>query len=111
MIALKFGSLPIVHETGGLKDTIQSYNEETGEGNGFSFGPFSAHDMVYTIDRALGIYNSPLLWQKIVRNAMNCDFSWEKSAKEYIDLYNNLMGKSEYKIKIEENKEQQVEVF
>ena len=92
LIALKFGSLPIVHETGGLKDTIYSYNEETGKGNGFSFSPYSAHNMIYTIDRALEIYNSPLLWQKIMRNAMGCNHSWEASAARYADLYRELVG-------------------
>ena len=111
MIALNFGSLPIVHETGGLKDTIHSYNEETGEGNGFSFTPFNAHNMIYTIDRALGFYNSPLLWQKIVRQAMVCDYSWGKSAKKYIELYEELVGNKEKGEEIGEEKEQQVEVF
>ena len=92
LIALNFGTLPIVHEVGGLKDTILSYNEETGEGNGFSFKPFNCRDMIYTIDRAINFYHSPKLWEKIVKRAMKCDYSWGKSAKEYIDLYNELTG-------------------
>ncbi|GHV16298.1 glycogen synthase [Clostridia bacterium] len=90
MIALSFGTLPIVRETGGLKDTVSSYNENTGKGNGFSFAPYNANDMIYTIDRALNIYKSPKLWQKITRSAMSCDYSWKNSAKHYIDIYNTI---------------------
>jgi starch synthase len=92
LISLAFGTLPIVRETGGLYDTVQSYNEVTGEGNGFSFAPYNANDMVYTIDRALNIYSSPLLWQKIVKNAMKCDYSWKVSAGHYMNIYNMLRG-------------------
>lgn len=93
VISLAFGTLPIVRETGGLTDTVTSYNEVTGEGNGFSFAPYNENDMVYTIDRALNIYRSPLLWQKIVRAAMECDYSWGVSAKHYMKIYKELKAK------------------
>jgi starch synthase len=91
IISLAFGTLPIVRETGGLKDTVTSYNEHTGEGNGFSFNPYNPNDMIYTIDRALNIYKSPRLWEKIVHTAMECDFSWSRSAKQYMEIYNKII--------------------
>lgn len=87
IIAMAYGTIPIVRETGGLKDTVKSYNEFTGEGNGFSFYPAEAHDMVYTIRRALGFFADKAVWKKLVNNAMKEDFSWEESAKKYEKLY------------------------
>ena len=90
LIALRYGTLPIVRETGGLNDTVISFNEETGEGNGYTFTHFNAHDMMYTVQRALAIYQNREMHNSIVRSAMCCDFSWEASAKQYIQLYENL---------------------
>jgi len=90
LIALRYGSLPIVRETGGLKDTVQSYNEEDGTGNGFSFANYNAHDMLYTIKRALALYQNKKLWNKIVASAMEEDMSWDKSAAEYKALYSQI---------------------
>lgn len=92
LIAMRYGCLPLVRETGGLKDTVFSYNEDTGEGNGFSFANYNAHDMLHTIERALSLYRQPEVWEKIVANAMNCDFSWDKSAQQYQILYKTLLG-------------------
>lgn len=92
MIALRYGCLPIVRETGGLNDSVQSYNSETREGNGFSFTNYNAHDMLYTIRRALDIYQDRSLWTHICQSAMQMDFSWEQSAKEYVDLYQRLVS-------------------
>lgn len=90
LIAMRYGALPIVHETGGLKDTIQSYNEFSGEGNGFSFTNYNAHDMLYTIRRALIFYHDKQLWQKLVQRVMRADNSWTNSAKKYRQLYHSL---------------------
>ncbi|MGV8147008.1 MAG: glycogen synthase GlgA [Alkaliphilus sp.] len=87
MIALRYGSLPIVRETGGLKDTITSYNESTEEGNGFTFSDYNAHDMLFTISRAVELYSNKKTWNKIIQNAMRCNNSWESSASEYVNLY------------------------
>lgn len=87
LIALRYGAIPIVRETGGLKDTVMSYNKYTGEGNGFSFTNYNAHDMLYTIRRALGFYRDENTWRKIVTNAMIGDYSWKNSAKIYKELY------------------------
>ena len=91
LIALRYGSLPIVRETGGLNDTVTSYNSKTGEGNGFSFTNYNAHDMLYTISRALELYRNKPIWTRIRKNAMRMDFSWNRSAAEYIGLYQRLL--------------------
>ncbi len=90
LIALAYGTIPIVRETGGLRDTICSYNEFTGEGNGFSFAAYNAHDMMYTIRRAVDFFSKKEIWSKLVRRAMKENFSWEESAKKYIELYEKL---------------------
>ncbi|WP_269843859.1 glycogen synthase GlgA [Domibacillus epiphyticus] len=91
LIAMKYGALPIVRETGGLNDTVRSYNEETGIGNGFSFKNFNAHDLLHTIRRAVSFYkDQPDVWAKIVEEAMKEDYSWSQSAKDYIRLYEDV---------------------
>lgn len=94
LISLRYGTLPIVRETGGLNDTVLSYNEYTGEGNGFSFTNINAHDMKYTIKRAIDFYkNKKDIWNKLVLRAMEGDYSWENSASEYMKLYEKLILK------------------
>lgn len=90
MISLRYGTLPIVRETGGLKDTVLSYNDETGEGNGFTFTNYNAHDMLYTIRRAISMMKCKTQFDKIRIAAMSCDFSWQHSAAKYMELYENL---------------------
>lgn len=87
LIAMQYGCAPIVRETGGLNDTVQSYNEETQVGEGFSFTNYNAHDMLHTIERALTLFEDKKHWNKIVKNAMKRDSSWLQSAKEYAKLY------------------------
>lgn len=91
LLALRYGSVPIVRETGGLRDTVRPYDEFQGTGNGFSFTNFNAHDMLYTIERALHFYNDPSTWQKILANVAKCDYSWNESAKQYRLLYEQLV--------------------
>lgn len=93
LIALRYGSVPIVRETGGLNDTVFSYNEFTGEGNGFSFTSFNARDMLYTIKRAIGFYYDKDVWSKLVQRGMNGDYSWEKAAEKYMRVYSNILHK------------------
>jgi starch synthase len=91
LIALRYRSIPIVRETGGLRDTVQSYNEVTGEGTGFSFTNYNAHDLLYTVRRALYFYEHDReAWQKLHQNIKKTDFSWKKSAGQYITLYKQL---------------------
>ena len=88
MIAMRFGTIPVVRETGGLKDTVIPYNIFTDEGNGFSFTNFNADDMLFTIKVAEGVYyDKPEIWEKLVKRNMDLDFSWDKSAREYLKLY------------------------
>ena len=91
MIAMRYGTPPIVRETGGLKDTVQSYNPSTKEGNGFSFSNINAHDMLYTIRRALTFYHNEKEFETIVQNAMKEKNDWEFSAQRYLELYSNLI--------------------
>lgn len=90
LISLRYGTLPIIRETGGLKDTVLSYNEQTGEGNGFSFTNYNAHDMLHTIRRAIAIYNRKTLRNKLIKAAMSCDYSWQSSAGKYMDMYRTM---------------------
>lgn len=93
MMSMRYGTLPIVHETGGLVDTVQPYNRFTGEGTGFSFSPFDATTMMSVINLALDVYyNNQEDWQKLVEQAMSRDFSWEGPAQDYIQLYEELLS-------------------
>ena len=96
MIAMRYGSVPIVRETGGLRDTVLSYNEFNGEGNGFTFFNYNAHDMLHTIERASDYYkNHPEVWKKLQERGMKGDYSWNHSAREYIKLYQSLFCEKE----------------
>lgn len=90
LIALRYGAAPIVRETGGLRDTVQSYNEESGEGNGFSFAKYDANDMLFTLNRAIQAYNDKETWIKLTKNISKSNFSWQESAKKYQVLYESL---------------------
>ncbi|WP_082232243.1 glycogen synthase GlgA [Halobacillus massiliensis] len=87
LIALRYLSAPIVRETGGLADTVQPFDETTGEGNGFSFTNYNAHDMLFTIRRAVEIYNDPAAWKQLVKNMGKSQFPWKYSAGRYSELY------------------------
>ncbi|SMB94319.1 glycogen synthase (ADP-glucose) [Desulfonispora thiosulfatigenes DSM 11270] len=91
LIALRYGTIPIVRETGGLKDTIVPFNEYTDKGNGFSFANYNAHELLFTIKRALSFYQDKKLWSKLVERATKEDNSWEKSSLEYKNLYQELI--------------------
>lgn len=91
MIAMAYGALPLVRETGGLKDSVQPYNQFTGEGNGFSFGPYNSHDMMHTLRMALNLFADKEVWVPMMKRAMKTDFSWNASAKQYSDLYSELL--------------------
>jgi starch synthase len=83
MIAMKYGTAPIVHAVGGLADTVQDFDPQTKQGNGFSFTGLTVDNLVSTVERALKVYRDRKLWQALQRNAMKADFSWDKSAQEY----------------------------
>lgn len=94
MIAMKYGTIPIVRGTGGLKDTVTPYDLKPDEGSGFVFDNYNAHDFLYTIQKAVKIYNDKNQWQQIFNNAVNKDFSWRKPALEYLGIYQKLNNKS-----------------
>ena len=91
LMSLRYGTVPIVRETGGLKDTVEPYNEYESKGTGFSFANYNAHEMLSTIRYAERIYyDRKREWNKIVDRAMKADFSWKTSAKKYEELYDTL---------------------
>ena len=91
LMSLRYGTLPIVRETGGLKDTVEPYNEYEGTGTGFSFANYNAHEMLATVEYAKKIYYERKRdWNKIVDRAMAADFSWNVSAKKYEEIYRKL---------------------
>ena len=92
MIASRYGTIPIVRETGGLYDTIKPYITSDGSGNGFTFKTYNAHDMLDAVRRALSLYCDKEEWSKLVANAMNMDFSWNASAKKYLEMYETVVS-------------------
>ena len=92
MLAMRYGSIPIVRETGGLKDTVMPYNKFTGEGNGFSFANYNAHEMFFTLQKAIKLYQDKNIWNNLIINAMNTDNSWKKSAQDYIRIFKSLIS-------------------
>ncbi len=90
MIAMRYGTIPIVRETGGLKDTVKPFNPETGHGTGFTFKTYNSYDMLDAVWRSFGLFFDKTKWSKLVRNAMTSDFSWTQSAKKYISLFEKI---------------------
>ena len=92
LIAMRYGALPIVRETGGLKDSVTPYNRYTGGGDGFSFKNYNAHDMLHTVERAAALYRDDKpAWQRLVENAMQKRFTWDESAVKYEELYRSML--------------------
>ena len=90
LLRLQYKSVPIVRETGGLKDTVHAFNEMTGEGNGFSFTNYNAHDLLTVLNYSLTIFHQPKQWLKLSQNVNKSRFSWKESAHEYTMLYRKL---------------------
>ncbi len=92
MISMRYGTLPVVHEIGGLKDTVQPFNPVTGDGTGFGFNDFSGYQFMKAMEKAIRLYHeSPEAWQKLMENAMTRDFSWDTLSQQYIALYKTLL--------------------
>jgi len=91
MYSLVYGTIPIVRETGGLADTVIRYDEKTEEGNGFVFKKYDTDSMLKELKRALKLFEDKKKWTKIMRNGMKIDFSWNASAKKYVDLYKTIL--------------------
>ena len=93
LVSMAYGTVPVVRETGGLKDTVTPYNEFTGEGNGFSFANINAHEFLFVTKYACDLYrNHKDVWDKLIKTGMSGDYSWKKSAKEYAGLYSLITG-------------------
>jgi starch synthase len=90
LLAMRYGSLPIVRETGGLRDSVTPYDQVTGAGSGFRFTNYNAHDLLRTLESALALYEQPQAFTKLAQQAMRQDFSWGRSAKLYQELYQTL---------------------
>lgn len=93
MISLRYGTVPVVRETGGLKDSVKEFNQKTKEGNGFTFSEHRADHLFAALKRALNLYKNKAVWAALVKKVMSLDFSWEASAKEYVKLYQKIIGK------------------
>ena len=94
LMSMRYGTLPIVRETGGLKDTVEPYNEFENTGTGFSFTEYNAHDMLHVIRYAYEIYNErPEQWKSMMKRAMEQDFSWNASAREYEKMYEEILAR------------------
>jgi starch synthase len=96
--SLKYGTIPVVRATGGLEDTIEAYDPETGAGTGFKFSPYRSEALLGAVRQALRVYEQPDQWRQLMRNAMSRDFSWEVSAGAYISLYQKGIGKKRSQI-------------
>ena len=93
LIAMRYGTVPVVRETGGLKDTVLPARIKGGKitGTGFLFKDYKAEEFLKAIKKSLSFFNREEIWRKIQINGMKQDFSWEKSAKEYLEIYRQLM--------------------
>ena len=90
---MRFGTVPIVRETGGLKDTVFPYNKFTGEGRGFTFADINANDMLWVIREAVDLYfNNKEAWKQLQMEGMTADFTWNSSAQQYLDIYQRICG-------------------
>ena len=90
MIACRYGTIPVVRETGGLKDSIIDFGTDDKSGCGYTFKTYNAHDMLGAIERAIGAFYNKPVWKQQVSQAINADFSWDTSAKRYMEMYNSL---------------------
>jgi starch synthase len=90
MYSLRYGAIPVVRATGGLDDTIQEYDPEKNSGNGFKFQEYSASALLSSLKKAVSVYRQKEKWQLLIQTAMSCDFSWERSAREYLHLYTKI---------------------
>ncbi|UOR10860.1 glycogen synthase GlgA [Halobacillus amylolyticus] len=91
LIALRYLAVPIVRETGGLVDTVIPFNEKTEEGSGFTFTNYNAHDMLFTIRRALELYHNKDAWKKLMKNMAKTQFPWKYSARRYSEVYESTL--------------------
>ncbi|MEO0226406.1 MAG: glycosyltransferase, partial [candidate division WOR-3 bacterium] len=94
MIALTYGTIPVVRKTGGLADSVFEFEPAKGKGNGFLFEIYNVDAMIQTLLKAREVYNNKNHWNQLVLNAMSCDFSWDRTAREYLSLYEKILTDS-----------------
>ena len=92
MYSLRYGTVPIVRHTGGLADSVQQYDPETGEGTGIVFEDFNSEALEWALNTALDLHAQPEHWRRMVRNGMAKDFSWDKQGEKYVEIYRRLTG-------------------
>ena len=93
MYALKYGTVPLVRATGGLDDTIIPFDRDTGEGNGFKFGPYEPEALLETVRQAVALFDDSNAWKRLMANGMKADYSWDRSAGRYVELYRSLVAR------------------
>jgi starch synthase len=94
MYSMRYGTVPIVRATGGLEDTVTDYNEKTGSGTGFKFKEYTASALAGAIERARATFAKPSIWKKLQQAGMAQDFSWDRSAREYVKLYERALAQA-----------------
>jgi starch synthase len=92
MYSLRYGTVPIVRKTGGLADSVEHYNPDTGAGTGIVFNDFNSEALLWALNTALDLYAMPTQWQRLVRNGMRRDFSWQRQGGLYVELYQKLLN-------------------
>jgi starch synthase len=92
MYSLRYGTIPVVRATGGLDDTIQEYDAARRSGNGFKFEAYSSEALLGSLKKAIDAYRRKDSWRELMQMSMACDFSWERSAREYLRLYQRISG-------------------
>jgi starch synthase len=92
LYGFRYGTVPVVRSTGGLKEMVKAYHHEKGDGNGFVFKEYSPTALAKIIEEAVSFYKKPLIWRKIIANGFNQDCSWKKAARKYERLYNKIIN-------------------
>jgi starch synthase len=96
MYALKYGTVPLVRATGGLDDTIHPFDAEAETGNGFKFSRYDSKTFFVAIQKAVGLFQNAKLWKRMMTNGMTADFSWERSAQRYLELYRSVLERQAF---------------
>jgi starch synthase len=92
MYSLRYGTVPIVRKTGGLADSVENYDPDTGQGTGIVFNDYDSEALEWGLNMALDLYSEPEHWARVVRNGMSCDFSWQRQGGLYVELYQRLLA-------------------
>jgi len=91
LYSMKYGTIPVVRATGGLRDSVEEFDLARGTGTGFLFDSYNSNDFLAAIDRALALYRRKDEWVKLMKNAMAVDYSWSASAREYVEAYKRVV--------------------